>query len=68
MGGIKNLITCVKMAWSEHLDCGVIFVNYAVEMYDFALNLSNYLGEKSHSVDKCILVYFVRNHLHRVCN
>ena len=23
MGGIQNLIICVKMAWSEHLDCGV---------------------------------------------
>ena len=22
MGGIQNLIICVKMAWSEHLDCG----------------------------------------------
>ena len=24
--------------------------------------------KQSHSVDKCILVYFVRNHLHPVCN
>ena len=23
MGGIQNLIICVKMAWSERLDCGV---------------------------------------------
>ena len=23
MGGIQNLIIYVKMAWSEHLDCGV---------------------------------------------
>ena len=23
MGGIQNLIICVKMAWGEHLDCGV---------------------------------------------
>ena len=23
MGGIQNLIICVKMACSEHLDCGV---------------------------------------------
>ena len=23
MGDIQNLIVCVKMAWSEHLDCGV---------------------------------------------
>ena len=23
MGSIQNLIICVKMAWSEHLDCGV---------------------------------------------
>ena len=23
MGGVQNLITCVKMACSEHLDCGV---------------------------------------------
>ena len=23
IGGIQNLIICVKMAWSEHLDCGV---------------------------------------------
>ena len=23
MGRIQNLIICVKMAWSEHLDCGV---------------------------------------------
>ena len=23
MGGVQNLIICVKMAWSEHLDCGV---------------------------------------------
>ena len=23
MGGIQNLIICVKMAWSEYLDCGV---------------------------------------------
>ena len=23
MGGIQNLIICVKMAWSEHLDRGV---------------------------------------------
>ena len=68
MGGIQNLIICVKMAWREHLDCGVIFVNYAVEIYDFALNLSNSLQKKSHSVDKCIVVYFVRNHLHLVCN
>ena len=22
MGGIQNLIICVKMAWSEHLGCG----------------------------------------------
>ena len=23
MGGIQNLIICLKLAWSEHLDCGV---------------------------------------------
>ena len=62
--GIQNLIICVKMAWREHLDCGVIFVNYAVEIYDFALNLSNSLEKKVSFRHK----YFVRNHLHPVCN
>ena len=47
MGGIQNLIICVKMAWSEHLDCGVnIRVNYAVDIYDFALNLFRKLLKK----------------------
>ena len=54
-----------------------IFVNYAVEIYDFALNLFWKLlknkvcrilrKKKSHSVCKCILLYFVRNHLIASC-
>ena len=37
MGGIQNLIICVKIAWSEHL---------AVDIYDFALNLFRKLLKK----------------------
>ena len=55
-----------------------IFVNYAVEKYDFALKLfwkllknkvCRILRKKtrSHSVYKCILLYFVRNHLIASC-
>ena len=35
MGDIQNLIICVKMAWSERLDCGVNICNYAVDIYNF---------------------------------
>ena len=55
-----------------------IFVNYAV-IYTILLWISSgsswkrksvqFSGKKqSHSVDKCILAYFVRNQLHPVCN
>ena len=41
MGGIQNLIICLKMAWSEQswVTAEWIFVNYAVDIYDFALNV-----------------------------
>ena len=70
IGGIQNLISCVKMARSEHLagsDCARrgIFVKYAVEISDLALFYSRdvfknkgyrIVGEKQcHSVNKCIL-------------
>ena len=78
MGGIQNLIICVKTALSKHLDCGVNIrqlscrnIRFCFESLPEAfekLSLSNSQGKKSHSVDKCIVVYFVRNHMHPVCN
>ena len=64
MGGIINLIICAKMAWSERVDYGWISSGRSWKRKSVQFS-----GKKqSHSVDKCILVYFVRNHLHPVCN
>ena len=79
MGDIQNLIICVKMAWSKHLDCGVNIrylrcrnIRFCFESLPEAFkkqSLSNSQGNKqSHSVDKCILVCFLPCHLHPVCN
>ena len=80
MGSIQNLIICVKTALSKHLDCGVNIrqlrcrnIRFCFESLPEAFekqSLSNSQGKKpSHSVvDECIVVCFVRNHLHPVCN
>ena len=73
MGSIQNLIVCVKMAWSEHLDCGVnIRYNYTIiRLYDFEKTKSVEFSAKNSLIpliDKRILVYFVRSRLHPVCN
>ena len=37
MGRIQNLIICVKMAWSEHLDCGVNIRLITLQKYTILL-------------------------------
>ena len=60
------------MAWSEHLDRGVNIRSLRCRYKRFCFESLpeksvQFSGKKqTHSVDKCILVYFVRNHLYPV--
>ena len=51
MGGIHNLIICVKMAWSEHLDCGVNIRLITLQKYTILLWISSGSFWKTKSVE-----------------